>query len=470
MNTEKIIDSVNTVWDESITPTLCEYIKIPNKSPDFDANWQEHGYMDEAAELIFQWCVEHGPSDMTSDIIRLRGRTPLLFFDIPGEGDETLLLYGHLDKQPEMEGWSEGLSPWEPVLRDGKLYGRGGADDGYAAFASIAAVNALREQNISHHRIVLIIEASEESGSVDLPVYIESLKDRIGTPSLVICLDSGAGNYEQLWMTTSLRGNIVGELSVSVIKEGVHSGNASGIVADSFRIARALLSRIEDEASGQVLLPELQTEIPQQRIEQADFCAEVLGDEVFSAFPFQSGTEPVTNNRQELVLNRTWRAALSVTGADGLPSISNAGNVSRPYTKLKLSMRTPPICDLAKAVASLKKALTETPPLNAKVEFNSDDGASGWNAPRLSTWLADACNKASNEFFGRDAVYMGEGGTIPFMGMLGEKFPKAEFMVTGVLGPNSNAHGPNEFLHLEMAKKLTCCVARVIAEKFTQQQ
>ncbi len=470
MNKETLVQSINQVWDESIIPCLCDYIKIPNKSPDFDANWQEHGFMEQAAELIFNWCVEHGPKEMKSEIVRLPNRTPLLFFDIPGNSDETVLLYGHLDKQPEMEGWRDGLSPWQPVLEDGKLYGRGGADDGYAAFASIAAIKALKEQKIPHNRIVLIIEASEESGSVDLPVYIQALKEKIGEPSLVICLDSGAGNYDQLWMTTSLRGNIVGELSVSLIKEGVHSGNASGIVADSFRIARNLLSRIEDEKTGEVLLSELKTIIPEQRIKQAEFCAEVLGDEVFSAFPFQEGVQPVNTNRQELVLNRTWRAALSVTGADGLPSIENAGNVSRPLTKLKLSMRTPPICDLEKATRALHATLTETPPLNAKVEFKSDEGASGWNAPVLSQWLEKSCNDASNDYFGRDAVYMGEGGTIPFMGMLADKFPKAEFMVTGVLGPNSNAHGPNEFLHIDMAKKLTACVASVIKDKFEQQE
>jgi acetylornithine deacetylase/succinyl-diaminopimelate desuccinylase-like protein len=468
MDTTKIEHYINSCWDDSIVPSLCDYIKIPNKSPLFDSEWESKGYMAEAVSLIGKWCKENAPKGMEMEVLTLPGRTPLIYMDIPGEGDDPILLYGHLDKQPEMVGWHEGLGPWEPVLKEGKLYGRGGADDGYAAFASITAINALQAQGIPHARCLIIIEASEESGSVDLPFYIDMLKEKMPEPSLVICLDSGCGNYDQLWMTTSLRGNIVGELTAEISAEGVHSGNASGIVPDTFRILRQLLSRIESDATGEICLPELKGNIPAYRIDEAKKSAEVLGDEVYEAFPFIDEANPVTKDLVEAILNRTWRAQLTVTGAEGLPDLGDAGNVLRPKTALKLSMRTPPNCNIDNAIKSLHKTLTESPPYNARVTFTCDDGAEGWHAPKLSPWLSEACREASNIYFGGEAQYMGEGGSIPFMGMLGEKFPKAQFMITGVLGPMSNAHGPNEFLHIEMGKKVTACVSHVIAKQNAQ--
>lgn len=461
-NPQGLYEFVCQQWEYEILPSLCEYIKIPNKSPHFDANWQAHGYMEKATNHIASWCKEHAPKGMTLEIMRLEQRTPLIFMEIDGQIDDTVLLYGHLDKQPEMIGWDKDLDPWQPVIKNGRLYGRGGADDGYSAYASLTAIRALQEQGVAHPRCVVIIEACEESGSYDLPFYIEMLKERIGKPSLVICLDSGAGNYEQLWMTTSLRGNVVGELSVELISEGVHSGSASGIVADSFRVARQLISRVEDETTGEVKLSELYCEIPPERIAQAQQCAEALGGTVYTEFPWHEEVRPVTNELPELILNRTWRPALTVTGADGFPPIANAGNVMRPMTALKLSMRLPPLVDPQLAATVLKEALTATPPYQAKIEFKIDDGSKGWNAPVLSNWLAQAAEEASKLYYGKSAAYIGEGGTIPFMGMLGEKFPEAQFMITGVLGPHSNAHGPNEFLHLDMVKKLTACVSYVL--------
>ncbi|MFI4962429.1 MAG: M20 family metallopeptidase [Legionellales bacterium] len=461
-NPQELFRFVNQQWDNDILPSLCEYIKIPNKSPDFDAHWQEHGYMEQAVTHIANWCKAHAPKDMQLEVMRLEGRTPLIFIEIPGQIDETVLLYGHLDKQPEMTGWDEGLHPWTPVIKDNRLYGRGGADDGYSAYASLTAIRALEEQGLPFPRCVLIIEACEESGSYDLPYYIASLQQRIGKPALIICLDSGAGNYEQLWMTTSLRGNVVGELSVSLISEGVHSGNASGIVADSFRVARSLIGAIEDETTGAIKVPELHCTIPEERIKQAEYCAEVLGDTVYSEFPWNEGVAPVIADRKELILNRTWRPALTVTGADGFPLIANAGNVMRPVSALKLSMRIPPLVNPQDAAKALQQALEKNPLYHANVHFKVDSNSPGWNAPKLQEWLAEAADEASQAYYGKPAAYMGEGGTIPFMGMLGDKFPEAQFMITGVLGPHSNAHGPNEFLHLDMVKKLTACVSYVL--------
>lgn len=464
LNPQELFRYIDQQWQEEILPTLCNYIEIPNKSPNFDKHWQEHGYMEKAVMLLSQWCEEHAPKNMKMEVLRLPNRTPLIFIEIPGQSDDTVLLYGHFDKQPEMEGWEEGLNPWKPVIKNGKLYGRGSADDGYAIFASLTAIKALQAQNLAHARCVIIIEGCEESGSYDLPYYIDELKARIGEPKLIICLDSGAGNYEQLWITTSLRGNLVGELSVELLEEGIHSGS-SGIVADSFRVARELIGRIEDDKSGEIKLPELHCVIPHNRINEAGECAAVLDKEVYTSLPLHPGVEPIETSILQLILNRTWRPMLTITGADGLPSIDNAGNVLRPKTSFKLSMRLPPIVSPDVAARALTDFFTTYPPYNAKVSFRIDSASPGWQAPTEVNWLKTAVNDASKAFFKKPAIYMGEGGTIPFMGMLGEKFPDAQFMITGVLGPHSNAHGPNEFLHLEMVKKVTACVSFVLFQQ-----
>jgi acetylornithine deacetylase/succinyl-diaminopimelate desuccinylase-like protein len=396
-------------------------------------------------------------------VVRLPGRTPLIFMDIPGDSDDTVLLYGHLDKQPEMKGWSEGLGPWLPVLKDDKLYGRGGADDGYAIYACLCALGAMREQKVPRGRCVIMIEACEESGSYDLPYYVDHLLARIGKPSLVVCLDSGCGDYERLWLTTSLRGIAAGTLTVRVLTEGVHSGDASGIVPSSFRLLRQLISRIEDETSGAIKLQDLYVQIPPQRIEQAKAAAQVLGDTVIDRYPFAGSTKPMADEKAELVLNRTWRPQLAVIGIDGYPAPEDAGNVLLPYSTAKLSLRLPPTLEAHQAMASVKKALEAEPPNSAIVSFDGKDGQSGWHAPQLAPWLEKAVEQASEEAFGAPAAYMGEGGSIPFMGMLGEKFPNTHFVITGVLGPHSNAHGPNEFLHIPTGKRVTSAVARLIA-------
>lgn len=466
MDSNQIKDFVGKMWDEQIVPQLVEYIRIPNKSPMFDAQWVEHGYMDQAVSLMEKWAKAQPIPGMQLEVVRLPGRTPLIFIEIPGTGDDCVLLYGHLDKQPEMTGWAPHLGPWTPVIEGDKLYGRGGADDGYAIFGSLAAILALQAQKIPHARCVVMIEACEESGSYDLPYYVDHLAARIGKPSLIVCLDSGCGNYDQMWLTTSLRGMTGGNLSVNVLEEGVHSGDASGVVASSFRILRDVLSRLEDEATGKILPGELHVEIPAQRLEQARRSAEVLGDDVYSKFPFIDGMRPMDNDLAELVLNRTWRPALSVTGMDGMPALDSAGNVLRPFTAVKLSLRLPPTADAVKSGDFLKQLLEKDPPYGAKVEFKLEKAGSGWNAPELAAWLEQAVDEASRTFFGPPAAYMGEGGSIPFMGMLGEKFPGAQFLITGVLGPHSNAHGPNEFLHIPTGKRVTACVAKVVAEHF----
>jgi acetylornithine deacetylase/succinyl-diaminopimelate desuccinylase-like protein len=457
---------VEHTWAESIVPALQQYITIPNQSPAYDPEWQRNGHMEAAVDLVVTWIRAQAVPHLNLEVLRLAGRTPLICVDVPGDSSETVLLYGHLDKQPPMEGWDEGLGPWTPVIKHGRLYGRGAADDGYAAFAAVTALNALAHQRLPHARCIVLIEACEESGSGDLPYYIDLLKDRLGHLGLVICLDSGCGDYERLWITSSLRGLVNATLTVRTLTEGVHSGAASGIVPSTFRVLRHLLARLEDARTGAVLPQELYVEIPAERVHQAAETATVLGTTLAEAFPFHGGTQPVSHKIEELLLNRTWRPQLEITGAAGLPPLGKAGNVLRPVTALKLSVRLPPTLDANAATRCLQQLLERDPPYGATVQFAGEEHAPGWNAPSFEPWLAHATRQASVEFFGRPPGYIGEGGTIPFMAMLGEKFPQAQFLVTGVLGPHANAHGPNEFLDLATGQRVTACVACVLHEHY----
>jgi acetylornithine deacetylase/succinyl-diaminopimelate desuccinylase-like protein len=468
MDTARLLESVGNQWQSSIVERLTEYVRIPNKSSMFDPDWEKHGYMDQAANLIADWCRQQPIEGMKVEVRRLPGITPILLVDVPGEVPDCVLMYGHLDKQPEFTGWLPGLGPWEPVIRDGKLYGRGGADDGYAAFASLAAIVALKQQKVPLPRCVILIEASEESGSIHLPAHLRALGKSLGEPSLVICLDAEAGNYDQVWCTTSLRGNLVGELRVRTLTEGVHSGMGTGIAATPFRIAQQLLGRLESPITGDLLIEDLQVTVPPDRRAQITAAAKVLGSAVAGKIPFAKGVQPLSNDPVELLINSTWRATLAVTGADGLPPVQNAGNVLLPEVVLKLSLRLPPTTEPARASAAVKAVLERDPPYGAQVSFSSAGGSGGWNAPPFAPWLEESISAASRCVYGKDAVSVGSGGTIPFLGMLATQFPKTQFFVTGVLGPQSNAHGPNEFLHIDYATKLTSCVALVLADHAKQ--
>ena len=475
LNAAQAQAQVAQAWDETIVSQLQDYIRIPAKSPMFDADWAANGYIDTVVRNTATWIEAQKVRGLTLEVIRLEGRTPVIFFEVAAtkvESAQTVLMYGHLDKQPEFSGWRSDLGPWTPKFDDGKLYGRGGADDGYAAYAAIAAIQALKTQQVAHPRIVGLIESCEESGSYDLLPYIDALKTRMGDVALVVCLDSGAGNYDQLWLTNSLRGMASGVLKVEILTEGVHSGDASGLVPSSFRIMRQVLDRLEDSATGRLLPASFHCEVPAERLAQAQATAAILGDEIYKRFPWAhydcGGSTafalPTTTDPLQALLNRTWNPTLSVTGAEGFPEMKNAGNVLRPYTAFKLSLRLPPLVEAAEAVQQIKALLEDNAPYQAKVTFEGASGATGWNAPDTAPWFERALNAASQAHFGAPCGYIGQGGTIPLMNMLSKGFPKAQMMVCGVLGPKSNAHGPNEFLHVPYAKKLTAAVAQVIAQ------
>jgi acetylornithine deacetylase/succinyl-diaminopimelate desuccinylase-like protein len=463
---------VDQLWDGDILPVLHDYIRIPNVSVAYDADWHEGGHMARATELLQQWCARHVAESLpgaTVEVHELDGRTPLLLIDVPptdagesGSDDgDTVMLYGHLDKQPPFTGWREGLGPWEPVQDGDRLYGRGSADDGYSTFSAVAALEAVRAAGGAHRRCVVLIEASEESGSPDLPAHLEALGDKLGVPSLVIALDSWCADYERLWITTSLRGLVDLTLEVQVLTEGVHSGLAGGVVPSSFRILRQLLDRVEDAASGELLLPQLHTNVPDERLRQIAATAPELGD--FSdRFPFAGGTRPAHGTTEQLLVARTWRPSLEVTGMEGAPPPAEAGNVLRPSTAVKLSVRIPPTADADVAIDALERRLATDPPYGASVTLRRGSAEAGWHAPPELPWLARAIDRASQATFGQAPRSLGEGGTIPFMGMLGRRFPLAQFVITGVLGPESNAHGPNEFLHLPTVRRVTTAVAHIL--------
>jgi acetylornithine deacetylase/succinyl-diaminopimelate desuccinylase-like protein len=466
---------VDRTWEGDIVPVLHDYIRIPNVSVAYDAGWAQAGHMTRATELLRQWCDRHvGESlpDATVDVHEIEGRTPLLVIDVPPttgaagttsatDTVDTVLLYGHLDKQPPFTGWRDGLGPWEPVVDGDRLYGRGSADDGYSTFSALAALEAVRAAGGAHRRCVVLIEASEESGSPDLPAHLETLGDRLREPSLVIALDSWCGDYDRLWITTSLRGLVDLTLEVQVLTEGVHSGSAGGVVPSSFRILRQLLDRVEDAASGELLLPQLHVDIPEERLRQIAATAPELGD-FADRFPFAGDTRPTLATTEQMLVARTWQPSLEVTGIEGSPLPAEAGNVLRPTTALKLSVRIPPTADATVAIEALERRLGADPPYGAQVTARRGTAEAGWHAPPELPWLTHAVARASTAAFGQAPRSLGEGGTIPFMGMLGHRFPQAQFVITGVLGPESNAHGPNEFLHLPTARRVTTAVAHIL--------
>ncbi|PJA47627.1 peptidase M20 [Candidatus Uhrbacteria bacterium CG_4_9_14_3_um_filter_36_7] len=459
---ERAINFIEHDWEENIIPALSDYITIPCLSPEFDKDWERNGFIDEAMKQLETWVQNQGIRGLSCEILKLPGKTPVLFIEVDSSEKTSVFFYGHIDKQPQATGWDEGLHPFKAVRKGSKLYGRGSVDDGYALFCALSSIKALQDQGLSHPRCVIFIESCEESGSYDLPDYLEILKDRIGTPDIMICLDSGCGNYESLWLTTSLRGAVIGTLRVNILEKGVHSGEASGIIPSSFRIIRSLLSRLEDEKTGEILLKECHVEIPEDRQKQIKQTAEILGVGVYDHFPLVKGARPMSEDESILLLNETWKPILSITGVEGIPPLEQAGNVLRPFTSLKLSLRLPPTCDPVKAGVALKEILEQNAPYGARVQFDLELPLEGWNAPTFSSSFSDSVNEASKKYFGREVCYLGMGGSIGFMKLFAEKYPNAQFMVTGALGPQSNAHGPNEALDIPTAKKLTCCLTEIV--------
>jgi acetylornithine deacetylase/succinyl-diaminopimelate desuccinylase-like protein len=457
--------TVRGLWDDDILPSLSDLVAVPAISPAFDPQWAEHGQLTAAIEHVQAWIADRGLPGLTTEVFELPGHAPLLLVDVPAFGTDvegTTVLYGHLDKQPPVADWSPGLGPWTPVVKDGRLYGRGAADDGYSGYAAIAAIEAVHAAGGSHARCLVLLETSEESGSPDLPAYLEHLGDRLGDVSLVVCLDSGGGDYERMWLTTSLRGLVQVGLTVRVLESGLHSGMVSGVVPSSFRIARQLLDRVENSATGEVLVREMHVDIPANRIAEVREAVTAVPGSLTDTVAWAGSTTPMHKDEVELGLNSGWRPTLSITGAEGLPPLEDAGNVLRPFTTLMLSFRLPPTADSAAAFEAVRELLTTDVPYGATVELSRIEHAGGWNAPELAPWLHETLDRAADEIFAAPWRTVALGGSIPFMGLLHEAYPQAQFLVTGAVGPDSNCHVPDESLHLGHAAKVTEAVAMVL--------
>jgi len=459
---------VSRIWDNEGLPTLADYVRIPCISPLFTTSPSASEHMDQAVHCLAEWARQR-PFVADVQVHRLDGRTPMLVVDVaPSRRTPDLsptLIYGHFDKQPPGDGWAEGLDAFTPTQRHDRLYGRGAADDGYSVFAALIAVQALNEMNVPYGRCLVLIEASEESGSRDLPAYLRELGPVIGTPRLIVCLDADCISYDRLWVTTSLRGVVSGILRVDVLEHGVHSGIASGVVPSSFRILRNLLDRVEDSETGRILLTGLWGDAPDQPPEGLSESAGLVTD--FAPLPTIPGLRRLADTPVKELRNRAWSPAMAVTGASGLPALEHAGNVLRPYTALKLSFRVSPTADITAAISALSASLTRRPPYGARVSFDLTSHSSGWVGDDHPSWLANAIEEASCSFYGASTASFGDGASIPFMSMLREQFPSTPYLVTGLLGPNSNAHGPDENLYVPAVKALTASVAHVLSAAAT---
>jgi acetylornithine deacetylase/succinyl-diaminopimelate desuccinylase-like protein len=453
-------------FERDALETLSTFAAIPCLSPGFDTEWVRNGHIDRAIELLSDWALARTFANFDVEIHRIENRTPVLVVTIAATapGDGTAVLYGHLDKQPPLGDWSEGLGPYEPVRRDDRLYARGVGDDGYSTFSALLAVEAMEAQSIPHSRCVVLIEASEESGSPDLEAYLDLLKDHLGNVELMICLDSGALTYDRLWVTTSLRGVVNVDLEIEVLAHGQHSGSASGVVPSSFRILRQLIDRVEDAATGEILVPQLNAKIPGEVSKAADALAAEFGDIIARELPTLEGVELMGASAEERILRRTWYPTLSIIGLGGAPAPEIAGNVLRPSTTAKLSFRIPPSVDAEVVRDALIPVLTTNVPSSARVTLKNWEIGSGWYSPPLAPWLAHALEVASTDAYGRAPGFTGEGGSIPFLASLGKRYPDVQFVATGVMGPQSNAHAIDEFLDLPMTVGVTNSVITVLGE------
>ena len=466
MSEQTIEDFLNKEYKDTVIPTIEEFIKIENQSRAFDPQWETNGWNEKVCKFAVDFAKKIGVECKTLIIDEEKGKTPVVVLVAEPETFESnILMYGHLDKQPPLtEEWTDGLKPYVPITRDGKLYGRGGADDGYAFFTSALILKALQKFKLLKSRVVLFFETDEESGSKDLIYFLEKNKNHVGNPDLVICLDSGCADYNHMCLTTTLRGVMNFRVKVEVLKNGVHSGMGSGIVPDSFRIGRKIIEQIEVSDNGQLLLEDFYTNIPDDKYKEACDLVKSVGGKVDFQFPFLDGVHPTVEDGLKQYLNRNWMPQLTLIAMDGVPNVKNAGNVLRPFTTFGFSMRLPPNLPKEKAEGTLNDFFAKklVRPYNAKVTHEIVGLGQGFNAPTIDPNLNALIQEACQKSYGKPCLFYGEGGSIPFINELNAKFPKSQFIVTGVLGPLSNAHGPNEFLHLAYLNKLLLTLTHIL--------
>ncbi len=461
---DSMMEASESIWEESILPSLSEFIKIHALSPGFAPDWDELGELQATIDLFCGWLDRQGIAGMTYETHRIGNHSPVLLVTIEGTGSGEVLFYSHLDKQPSRPNlWSEGLHPLKAVRRDPFLFGRGAVDDGYGGYLCVTAIKLLQEAGIPHPKATFLIETCEESGSFDLPPYLDELSDNLGSPDLIVVLDSGGPSYEHIWVSEALRGLVAGNLSVKVSHEGVHSGISGGPIPSSFRIQRMLLDRVEDSKTGEILIPEMHVEISDKIKQEAIELGAILGDELWNSLPVVNTLRPPTTEADQILLGTNWKPAMSVIGADGMPPVLTAGNVLRTHTDLKLSFRIPPGVKAEEVQNIVKEILEKDPPYGAEVTYHATEPADGFHAPPLHEGVSKALNGASMKLTGYSPMVTWVGGTIPFMAMIQNKFPDACFLCTGSSGPGNNAHGPDEKLHIPHSKRLNVVLAIAIA-------
>eukprot|EP01083_Nonionella_stella_P046907 125601_1 len=453
-------------WETNALPALEDFVRIPNTSPEFNGSPADAL---KAAQFMKAYVDKQEMAGCTADLRTCGDKTPMLVITIDGTdgSNDTVLSYGHMDKQPGLGGWSVG-GPTDPVRVGDKLYGRGAVDDGYSMFAYITALKALKAQGTKHCRMVITMEAGEESGSPDMIYWLDQLKDHIGTNvSLVICLDSGCGNYDQLWITPSLRGMMAGDLKVSMLREQLHSGEGSGVIADTARVHRMLLNRVEDVNTGYVTVPETHCVIPEAHQNYVDKATCILKEGVFNEMPLLAGIKPVTDDCKQLLMNQLWEPTMTVIANDhgSLPPLPGS-NIIRTETNMRLSFRLPPCVVPEKALEAVKATLLKEPlPYGAKVTFENTMMGSGWASNSAAGgWLETSITDSSTTFFGKAAAFKGMGGSIPIINDFQGRYTDAEIIVSGVAGPQSNMHAVNETLDVPAVKKLTSAFAKILAD------
>ena len=461
---DSMVETADSIWEESILPSLSEFIEIHALSPGFAPDWDELGELQATIDLFCDWLDRQGIAGMTYKTHRIGNHSPVLLVTIEGTGSGEVLFYSHLDKQPSRPNlWSEGLHPLKAVRRDPFLFGRGSVDDGYGGYLCVTAMKLLQEAGAPHPKATFLIETCEESGSFDLPPYLDLLSEDLGSPDLVVVLDSGGPTYEHIWVTEALRGLVAGNLSVKVSHEGVHSGMSGGAIPSSFRIQRMLLDRVENSSTGEVLIPEMHVEISDKIKQEAATLGSILGDELWKSLPVVNTLEPQTRGADQILLDINWRPAMSVIGADGMPPVQTAGNVLRTHTDLKLSFRIPPGVKAEYVQGVVKEMLEKDPPYGAEVTYHATEPADGFHAPPLHDGVAKALDEVSMKLTGYSPMATWIGGTIPFMAMIQNKYPNACFLCTGSSGPGNNAHGPDEKLHIPHSKRLNVALAYAVA-------
>eukprot|EP01134_Creolimax_fragrantissima_P007648 CFRG7648T1 len=471
MDATKTQAFVDKHFQEKFVDTLSGFIKIPNCTPAFDADYLTNGHIQTAIKYILDFTDSLKIPGLTHSVYDDESRPPMVCIVYPGEVKQNVMIYGHLDKQPFMEGrWSEGLDALTPVIRDNKLYGRGSADDGYSVLAALLSIQAAREQGVPLPRICILLETEEESGSENLLYLMEQaqVKEALGKPDICICLDSETADYDKIWVTSSLRGLAACNLKIEVMESGQHSGLAGGIVPETFTIARQLLDRLEDSTTG-VVVDEFNSQPDDKKRNEAKEVAEYHGSSLFTNFKLLEGVSAMSeHDLAQMYLQNVWYASLSVTGGCGLPDVSDAGNVLRPWTQLRVGIRLPPNVNGHDAAKKLEEVLTKDPPYGCKISVTGLQGGNGFCTKPFPIYLNDSIRDASMAFFGQAHSSFGIGGSIPFLSELGQKYPEAQIIPMGAMGPDCNAHNPDESIDLPYAKKFVCFLSHLLGDIGTQ--